>query len=132
MCGLEIQWLVAGGFTSNQDFSINKCGWLFPSFSGGNQSFNFQDLAMWNAVALIFVRHDFVEGFEIVEVNGWKFCPLRFRFQARPKLPFAGVSRGGNQTSLAIFGGLTPFVFLHDSCRGIVSPRPCAQINYPN
>jgi hypothetical protein len=68
-----------------------------------------------HTIPLILLRDDIVEGLEIVELNGWKVCPFRVRLESGPKLPFAGMSRGGDQTSRALFGGLTPFVFLHDS-----------------
>ena len=55
------------------------------------------------------------EGFEIVERNDRKLGPFRVRLESGPNLPFTGVSRGGDQPSRALVGGLTPFVFLHDS-----------------
>ena len=70
---------------------------------------------MRHSVPLVFLRNDIVKGLEIVELNSWEICPFRFRLESGPKLPFAGMSRGGDQTSLALFGFLTPFVFLHDS-----------------
>jgi hypothetical protein len=68
-----------------------------------------------HTVPLIFLRDDIVEGLEVVELNDWNVCPFRVRLESGPKLPFAGMSRGGNKTSRALFGFLTPFVFLHDS-----------------
>ena len=88
---------------------------LFSRSLGRNESFDFQHVAVRHTVTLILVRDDFQQRLEIVELDSWKLCPFRFRLETRPQLPFAGMTSGGHQTRLALFGFLTPFVFLHAS-----------------